>query len=62
MTGVIALPHTSVTTGAVGCVASPLHSTVEPVLAGTTGSVVTSIVYVYSQTPLFPAQSVYVNV
>ena len=45
-TGVILLPHTSVTTGAVGNTASAIHSTVAVALAGTTGSVVISMVYV----------------
>ena len=55
------LPQLSVTVGGVGADAAAGQATVNVVLAG----IVTDggrMVYVYVHTPVFPAQSVYVNV
>jgi hypothetical protein len=52
------LPQASVTTGVVGAVADATHATVDAPLAGSTGEVVLSIVYVYFQVLTLLEQSV----
>jgi hypothetical protein len=53
------VPHASVTTGVVGATASEAQATVDAPLAGRTGEVVLSIVYVYFQVLTLLEQSVY---
>ena len=60
-TGVIRLPHASLTDGGVGATASAGQFTLDAPLVGKTKSGM-SIVYVYVQSWELPAQSVNVNV
>jgi hypothetical protein len=52
------LPQVFVTVGVIGATAAARHTTVELPSAGTTGTLLISIVYVYVQFVKLPEQSV----